>query len=70
MRRDAEIGYLRKFYKDFSSLNISNDDEKDSSKLNFMRDNPRFEIILTKYGSPVGSETYSKAELDKKKFLS
>lgn len=69
MRRDAEISYLRKFFKEFDSLNISND-EKNESQLQFMCFNPRFEKILSKYGKPFGSEVISKAELDKKKFLS
>jgi hypothetical protein len=54
------------FYKDFASIN----DENNLSKQEFMSENPTFEIILSKYGSPVGSNVESKAELDKKKFLS
>jgi hypothetical protein len=70
MRRDAELCYLRMFYKDFTSINNSNNDEKNLSKQEFMSENPIFEIILSKYGPPVGSDVESKEELNKKKFLS
>ena len=63
MRKDAEISYLRKYFKDYEA--IKSDDQLLAL---FMLSNPRFEQILSKYGTPVGSNL-SKAELDKKKFL-
>lgn len=64
VRRDAEICYLRKVFRDYESI-------KSDERLvkEFFESNPRFDAILSKYGTPLGFNL-SKAEMDKKKFLS
>ncbi|XP_054169113.1 tubulin-specific chaperone E-like [Oppia nitens] len=47
MRRDSEIAYLRRMYKE----------------------NPTFESILAKLGTPYGFENLSKKEMERKKFF-
>ncbi|CAG2121485.1 unnamed protein product, partial [Medioppia subpectinata] len=65
MRRDAEIAYLRKTNKNYETAKSLGDEKLQQ----FIDENPTFESILVKFGKPFGSESISKAEIEKKKFL-
>ncbi|CAG2117068.1 unnamed protein product, partial [Medioppia subpectinata] len=65
MRRDAEIAYLRKTNKIYETAKSLGDEKLHE----FINENPTFESILLKFGKPFGSESISKAEIEKKKFL-